>query len=154
MAPIRRITRAAHLESLREFRDFIKEHCADQPGVTQEILYDVQLAVDEACTNIVSHGYADLDPGSIILDLDVEPGQLMVTLTDFGHSFEPSSAPVPDLDAPIEERELGGFGLFFIQQSVDEMDYQVTEDGNKMTLTKYLRKPNGGENEHGSKTGK
>ena len=139
-----RITRGAYLESLEEFRGFIKEHCASVPEVTDEFLYDIQLAVDEACTNIVSHGYADLDPGSIILDLDIDTDKIVITLTDFGHAFEPSSTPVPDVDAPIEERELGGFGLFFIQQSVDEMDYQVTEDGNKMTLTKYLRKLDGG----------
>ena len=145
MASTHRITRAAHLESLTDFREFLKEHCAGLPGVTDEVLYDVQLAVDEACTNIISHGYADLDPGSIILDLEVEPVQLIITLTDFGHSFEPSSTPIPDVEAPIEERELGGFGLFFIQQSVDEMDYLVTEDGNQMRLIKYLKKPDGGE---------
>ena len=145
MATTHRITRAAYLESLSEFRGFIKEHCAGLPGITDEILYDVQLAVDEACTNIISHGYADLDAGSIILDLEVAPDQITVTLTDFGHSFEPSSASIPDVDAPIEERELSGFGLFFIQESVDEMDYQVTEDGNKMILTKYLTNPAGGE---------
>jgi serine/threonine-protein kinase RsbW len=139
------MTRAAYLETLQEFRDFIKEHCSSVPGVTDETLYDIQLAVDEACTNIISHGYADLDPGSIILDLDIDPPKITVTLTDFGHSFEPSSAPIPDVNAPIAERELGGFGLFFIQQSVDEMDYQVTEDGNKMILTKYLTKPVRGE---------
>ena len=154
MTSTHRIARAADLESLENFRLFIKEHCAGQPGVTDEVLYDIQLAVDEACTNIVTHGYAELDPGSIILDLEVEPGRLTVTLTDFGHSFEPSSAPIPDVDAPIEERALGGFGLFFIQQSVDVVDYQVTEDGNKMILTKYLKKPVGGENEDGSEAGK
>lgn len=139
-----RITRAAYLESLHEFRDFIKGHCADIPGMTHEILYDIQLSVDEACTNIISHGYKDLDPGSIILDLEIDPDKIIVTLTDFGHSFEPSSTPIPDVNAPLEERELGGFGLFLIQQSMDDMDYQVTEDGNKMTLTKVLRKPDGG----------
>ena len=144
MAIRHRITRAAYLESLNEFREFLKEHCAGLPGVTDEVLYDVQLAVDEACTNIISHGYAGLDPGSIILDLEIEPEKLTVTLTDFGHAFEPSSAPAPDVDAPIEERELGGFGLFFIQQSMDEMDYRVTEDGNKMRLTKHLRNAVGG----------
>lgn len=144
MASVHRITRAAYLESLHDFRGFIKGHCSGIPGVTHESLYDIQLAVDEACTNIISHGYAGMDPGSIILDLAIDPNRIVVTLTDFGHSFEPSSAPVPDVNAPIEERELGGFGLFFIQQSVDEMHYQVTEDGNKMILTKYLRKPDGG----------
>jgi serine/threonine-protein kinase RsbW len=145
MISTHRITRAAYVESLSDFREFLKAHCAEIPGVDDEFLYDVQLAVDEACTNIISHGYADLDPGSIILDLDIDPDKLTVTLTDFGHSFEPSSAPVPDVNAPIEEREIGGFGLFFIQQSVDEMDYQITEDGNKMSLTKYLSKSVGGE---------
>ena len=139
-----RITRAAYLESLHDFRDFIKQQCAGLDGISDEILYDVQLAVDEACTNIISHGYADLDPGSIILDLEVDPDKLTLSLTDFGHPFEPSGAPSPDVDAPIEERELGGFGLFFIQQSMDDMDYQVTEDGNKMILTKYLKRPVGG----------
>jgi serine/threonine-protein kinase RsbW len=144
MTPTHRITRAAYLQSLNDFRMFIKEHCAISPGVTNEVLYDIQLAVDEACTNIISHGYAGLEPGSIILDLDIDPDKIIVSLTDFGHSFEPSSAPMPDVNAPLEERELGGFGLFLIKQSMDDMNYQVTEDGNKMILTKYLRKPVGG----------
>jgi serine/threonine-protein kinase RsbW len=133
-----RITRAAYLESLGAFRQFLKENCHDWPGVSEETLYDIQLAVDEACTNIITHGYANMDPGSIILDLELKPEYLRVYLTDFGHSFEPGNVSVPDVDAPIEERELGGFGLFFIQQSVDQMEYRVTEDGNIMTLTKYL----------------
>jgi serine/threonine-protein kinase RsbW len=113
--------------------------------VTEEILYDVQLAVDEACTNIIKHGYADRDPGSIILDIELEPDKLMLSLTDFGHSFEPDAAAIADLEASIEERELGGFGLFFIHQSMDEVDYRITEDGNTMMLTKYLGKASGGE---------
>ena len=144
MAITHRITRAAFLESLQDFREFIRQRCEGIPGVDSEFLYDVQLAVDEACTNIISHGYAGMDPGSIILDLDVSQDKLTVTLTDFGHCFEPSSAPIPDVDAPIEEREQGGFGLFFIQQAMDDMAYQSTEDGNKMILTKYFKKPDGG----------
>jgi serine/threonine-protein kinase RsbW len=142
-----RLTRAAYLESLRDFREFIREHCVDVPGVNNEILYAVQLAVDEACMNIITHGYQDLNPGSIILDLELDTDRVTVSLTDFGHSFEPGNAPTPDIHAPLEERELGGYGLFLIQQSMDEMEYQVTEDGNKMTLTKYLNKPVAGNNE-------
>lgn len=133
-----RIARAAYLESLEAFRQFLKENCSGRPGVTEEVLYDVQLAVDEACTNIITHGYAGMDPGSIILDLEMKPEYLKIYLTDFGHSFEPGNVSVPDVDAPIEERELGGFGLFFIQQSVDQIEYRATEDGNVMILTKYL----------------
>ena len=138
MADTYRITRAAYLESLGEFRAFLKEHCTGRPGVTDEVLYDIQLAVDEACTNIITHGYDGMDPGSIILDLELAAHELSITITDFGHSFEPGSAPIPDVNASIEEREVGGFGLFFISQSVDKMEYRVTEDGNMMVLTRNL----------------
>lgn len=144
MAETHRVTRAANLEALSDFREFLKEHCAAYPGVTDEILYDIQLAVDEACTNIITHGYAGMDPGSIILDLELDADKIIISLTDFGHAFEPDNAPVPDVDAPIEERELGGFGLFFIQQSVDDMKYKTSEDGNTMTLIKHLAQPPGG----------
>jgi serine/threonine-protein kinase RsbW len=145
MTTTHRLSRAAYLESLQDFRQFIKEHCANIPGVNDGILYDIQLAVDEACTNIITHGYQDLNPGSIILDLVLDLDKVTVSLTDFGHSFESGNAPSPDIHAPLEERELGGYGLFLIQQTMDEMDYQVTEDGNKMILTKYLTKPLGAE---------
>jgi len=145
MASTHRITRAAYLESLRDFREFIRQNCTGIPGITDEVLYDVQLAVDEACTNIITHGYAEMDPGSVILDLELEADKLTLTLTDFGYSFEPGNAPVPDVAASIEGREAGGFGLFFINQSMDEVDYRVTEDGNTMILTKYLGNTSGGE---------
>ncbi len=143
MAETFRITRAAYLESLDDFREFLREHCAALTGMDANRLYDVQLAVDEACTNIITHGYAGMDPGSIILDLEIDPGKVTVSLTDFGHSFEPDNRAVPDLNAPTEVRELGGFGLFFIRQSVDGMEYRVTEDGNTMILTKYLSSTTG-----------
>jgi len=138
MAESQRITRAAYLESLEDFRQFLRHHCGGLPGLDVDGLYDLQLAVDEACTNIITHGYADMDPGSIILDLRLEPGAVTVSITDFGHSFEPDGSPVPDTAAAIEERQEGGFGLFFIRQSVDRMDYRATEDGNTMTFVKYL----------------
>lgn len=144
MTNIHRITRAAYPESLKDFREFLKEHCAEQAGVTEEILYDLQLAVDEACTNVITHGYADMDPGSIILNLEIDPAKIVIAITDFGHAFEPGNAPTPDVEAPIEERELGGFGLFFIQQTMDEMNYRSTEDGNTMILTKQLNHSTGG----------
>lgn len=140
MTDIHRITRAAYPESLKEFREFIKQHCSSHPRVDNQTLYDIQLAVDEACTNIITHGYANMDPGSIILNLEIETEKLRVHITDFGHSFEPDNTPIPDVTAPLEERPLGGFGVFFIRQSMDHMEYRVTEDGNTMVLTKLLNR--------------
>ena len=132
------ITRAAEYQSLAAMRDFIESACKGYPGVDDQVLYDLKLAVDEACTNIITHGYAGMNPGSIILAIDLAPQQVTMTITDFGHAFEPSETPMPDVEAGLEDRDTGGFGLFFIYQAMDDVDYECTEDGNHLTLVKRL----------------
>jgi serine/threonine-protein kinase RsbW len=132
------ITRAAELESLQVFRDFIAECCAKY-DIPHETVLGLKLAVDEACTNVIMHGYKGMDPGSIILSFRIESDRILVQITDFGHVFEPADAPKPDLEAALEDRPLGGLGLFLIYQTMDNIDYQTSEDGNKLTFTKYIK---------------
>ncbi len=132
------MTRSAEMESLSVFRDFIEKACKQHQSVGDQICYDLKLAVDEACTNIITHGYAGMNPGSIILSLEMEPNKAVVTITDFGHPFEPSEASAPDVEAGLEDRPIGGFGLFFIYQTMDEINYETTEDGNRLTFIKQL----------------
>lgn len=132
------ITRAAELESLSVFRDFIAA-CCSRHDVPDKNVFDLKLAVDEACTNIIEHGYKGMDPGSIILSFRVEPDRVLVQITDFGHIFEPTDAPKPDIEAPLEDRPLGGMGLYLIYQTMDNIDYQSSEDGNTLTFTKFIR---------------
>jgi len=131
------ITRAAELESLQVFREFISDCCA-QHKIEGDTVLELKLAVDEACTNIIQHGYKGMDPGSIILSFRIEPGRILVQITDFGHVFEPASAPQPDVEAAVEGRALGGLGLYLIYQTMDNIDYQSSEDGNTLTFTKFL----------------
>jgi serine/threonine-protein kinase RsbW len=132
------ITRSAELESLSVFRDFIEKAYKQHQNTDDQICYDLKLAVDEACTNIITHGYAGMNPGSIILSLEIEPNKAVVTITDFGHPFEPSEASAPDVEAGLEDLPMGGFGLFFIYQTMDEINYETTEDGNRLTFIKQL----------------
>ncbi len=78
------ITRAAELESLSAFREFIEAACQQHPGIDKQLRYDLKLAVDEACTNIITHGYAGMDPGSIILALT----PLVTFLLALAHGIE------------------------------------------------------------------
>jgi len=137
------ITRAAELESLQAFRDFIAAACRDHAGVDSQALYDLQLACDEACTNVITHGYAGMNPGSIIVQLELEPRRAVMRITDFGHAFEPSETPMPDPGAALEGRPTGGFGLYFIYQTMDDVDYVIDDDGNQLVLVKRLRQPGG-----------
>ncbi len=132
------ITSAAELESLSEFRKFISDCCA-KFQIPNEVVLDLKLAVDEACTNIIEHGYKGMDPGSIILSFRIETGRILVSITDFGRVFEPVQTSRPDVEAALEDRKLGGLGLFLIYQTMDNIDYQTSEDGNTLTFTKYLK---------------
>ena len=131
------ITLAAELASLAAFRALIDEACL-AAGVDDETCYDIKLAVDEVCTNIVEHGYAGLEPGSIILSIQYGVRQIVVRLTDFGHTFEPSEPPTPDVEAAFESGTLGGFGLYFIYRSMDVVTYDSTSGGNTLTMIKRL----------------
>ncbi len=132
-----RLTKSAELESLAAFRDFIAEACRRQ-NIDDDTSYDLQLAVDEACTNIITHGYAGMNPGSIILDLEFQPTQVVMRLTDFGHPFEPYEPAAPDVHAALEDQPASGFGLFIIYGTMDSVDYTTNEDGNTLILTKRL----------------
>jgi anti-sigma regulatory factor (Ser/Thr protein kinase) len=132
------ITRAAELESLSVFREFISDCCA-KFKISDGTVFDLKLAVDEACTNIIEHGYKGMDPGSIILSFRIESDRILVQITDFGHIFEPADAPKPDVEAALEDRELGGLGLYLIYQTMDNIDYQASDDGNTLTFTKYIK---------------
>lgn len=139
MGERRQITLAAELASLPKFRAFIDGACR-AAGLDDTTCYDIKLAVEEACTNIIDHGYADLEPGSIVLSLQYGGRQMVVRLTDFGHPFEPSEPPTPDAEEALETGRLGGFGIFFIYRSVDHVSYDSTAGSNTLTLIKRLLK--------------
>lgn len=135
------LTRAAELESLEVFRDFIAE-CCEKQNIPDNIVFDLKLAADEACTNIIEHGYKEMDPGSIVLSLRIADEKIMVQITDFGHAFEPEETHLPDVEEALEGGVLGGIGLYLIYQTMDNIDYQSTIDGNTLTFTKFLQTEN------------
>jgi serine/threonine-protein kinase RsbW len=137
MGEITKITRAAELENLAVLRDFIGQVC-QRWNIPSPICHDLKLAMDEACANIVQYGYAGMNPGSIMLELEREPHQVIVRITDFGHPFEPYAPEAPDLDAVFRDRPSPEFGLFFIYKTMDAVDYRTTEEGNCLILTKRL----------------
>ncbi len=132
------IVRAAELDALTAFRDLIDRACREHPAVDQQTCYDLKLAVEEACTNVITHGYAGMNPGSVMLALEFDQEQVLVTLTDFGHPFEPYEPAAPDVEATLEAGLSHGFGLYFIYRTMDRIGYETAEDGNHLTFVKRL----------------
>jgi len=123
----------ADLGRLADIRDFVRES-AETLGVSSDILDDLRLAVDEAVTNIVLHGYDGA--GDVDIDIAVRENDLVIRLRDGAPPFDPISA-TPDSLAPAEERTSpGGFGLYLIRQTMDEIGYRRLDSGNELTLVK------------------
>lgn len=132
---------AARLESLETVRAFVEEACR-RAGADASACFDLKLAVDEACTNIIEHGYAGRPGETIALACEIDGDGVRVTIVDRGRSFRPSELPPPDLSADWEERHIGGLGWHFIRKSVDEIDYGPDPSGgNRLTLVKRSHRP-------------
>jgi serine/threonine-protein kinase RsbW len=124
------------LENLSVIADFIAT-AMRQIGA-EESIFEVQTAVDEACTNIIQHGYSGKG-GIITISCELQDDDLVVTIRDRGTPFDPGSVPPPDLEADWERRKVGGLGMYLMRKLMNDVSYDFdAEKGNKLTMRKTL----------------
>ncbi|MBN1259627.1 MAG: ATP-binding protein [Anaerolineae bacterium] len=122
--------------SLEAINTFVTE-AAQAIGLDEDAIFGVQLAVEEACDNIIEHAYAGASKGDIECSCDIVTDGLKIVLRDSGRPFDPESVPKPDLDSPLEERDIGGLGLHFIKNLMDEVRFEFFPgSGNVLTMVK------------------
>jgi serine/threonine-protein kinase RsbW len=122
--------------SLEKISQFVTS-AARNAGLNESGVFAVQMAVDEACSNIIEHAYGGEDVGDIICTCDVTPDSLTVTLHDHGRPFNPNEIPEPDLSAPLEERREGGLGLYFMRKLMDVVHFSFSPQiGNTLIMVK------------------
>jgi len=108
-------------------------------GFARQALHQIEGAVDEACANIVEHAYAGMTPGYMEISCHLEDHSFVIRLRDWGRSFDPDDIAVPALDAPLDERTLGGLGVFLIRQFMDDVCFSSDPDlGNELRLVKRI----------------
>lgn len=124
------------------FRTFVEEACR-RVGADDSTCFDLKLAVDEACSNLIVHGYEGHDPGPIAVAFALDDDEIVITITDRAPPFHPEEAPLPRLDVPADERRPGGLGWHLIKQIADRLEYESdAEKGNRLTIVKKLvRRP-------------
>lgn len=120
-------------------RDFVSR-CIRQSRLPREDENKVILAVDEAVTNIIEHGYDEGVSGSIELEIEADDQQFKVMIRDTGRVFNPESVPDPDMKEHVQKGYKKGLGIFLMRQIMDEVRYKF-KDGvkNELTLVKYIR---------------
>jgi serine/threonine-protein kinase RsbW len=133
-----KVTFDADFENLDEIRDFVGE-AASQVGFSDKEIYSIQLAADEASSNIIEHAYAGAEGGKIEIDCTILDEGLKIVMRDQGKSFDPSSVPEPNVKADLSERRIGGLGMYLMRKLMDEVAYESSsETGNKLTMIKRI----------------
>ena len=130
---------AAKFEYLDEIREFVGG-IARAGGFTDKDVYNIQLATDEAASNIIEHAYEKITNGVLELSCGVRDDLITIILIDHGESFDPSEIPLPDLKADLSDRKIGGLGIFLMRKLMDDVHYEVTANrGNILTMSKRKR---------------
>src|SRR5512132_36461 len=111
----------SRVENLAEIADFT-ERAAKAAGLDDKQVYDVQMAVDEACTNVIEHAYHRRKNGVIEISCDKRGKDFVVLIRDFGDPFDPRKVARPKIHDPLYRRRIGGLGLFFMNQLMDSVD--------------------------------
>ena len=142
----------ATLENIPRFRAFVEDACACG-GASTDDCFAIKLAVDEVCTNIIEHGYGPDHHGAISLTVEISDGEIRVAVVDNGRPFAPEEAPVPDVEAPWQDRPIGGLGWHLIRKMVDDIRYQTDGAENRLTLVKKFAETPGPGNEQERKNG-
>lgn len=136
MASENELVVSGYFENLSIISEFVV-HAAALAGLDERAVYAIQMAVDEACTNIISHAYGGEGYGSIRLVYQIQPDGFQVTIYDQGRPFDPTQIPEFDPTLPLDQRAKGGMGLFLIHRSVDRVEFKFgTPDGNQLLLFK------------------
>jgi serine/threonine-protein kinase RsbW len=129
------LTLNADPSELATVRDFCQD-VSRKSGLPERSIYDLQLAVDEACSNVIQHAYGGRG-GQIEITIEAIANGMQVVIRDWGQAFDLEAVPVPDVTAPLEARPLGGLGLFLIRQMMDSVEFRFdAADGNTLTMVK------------------
>lgn len=129
------------MESLQQIAECVMQF-ADAVQLDAKRAYGLRLAVDEVATNIIIHGYEGSEQqGDLAVCCDIGDDSLSITFEDTGSPFDPGTIAEPEgVDRPLEERQMGGLGVFLVRRNVDEWRYERKGPRNQNTLVIYRRR--------------
>ena len=121
-------------EQLELIQDFI-EKLGPEWELDSELVFKLNLILEEYINNLISYGFTDRLPHEITLELVKEASRLSLLISDDGNPFDITDFPeYQDFDKPLEERRIGGLGIHFIKTLADKIDYKSDRGVNKLTL--------------------
>lgn len=113
---------------------------ADAHALPASVRRSMNVVLDELLTNTSVYGFAGREGGGgeVTVEAELRTDRVCVTLTDDGRPFDPFGVGAPDTALPVEERQIGGFGIHLVRRMMDEVSYHRRADRNVVVLTKLL----------------
>ncbi|NJP05413.1 MAG: ATP-binding protein [Chloroflexaceae bacterium] len=132
----------ASFDSLSSIRTYVMQ-AASAAGLEHKRAYRLQLAVDEIATNVVTHGGGSEQPDAYIrVSHEITDECLTIVLEDNSHPFDPTQQTLAsDINAPLEERPIGGLGVYLALKNVDTFTYKYANQHNRNILVMYRQTP-------------
>ncbi len=141
------LTVPASLDQLRYITAFVAK-LAGRVGFASDQIHRIELAVDEACANIIIHAYDRAPGGKIKVHVHADPGRMIViTLIDTGKAFDPDAVPEHNPEVELDSVKIGGLGIYLMRQTMDDVRFEFGLKGdqadepvkyNRLTMTKRL----------------
>ena len=99
-------------------------------------IFVFETAVDEASTNVAKYAYGGKG-GFFQISCALRGTDIIVTIRDHGNKFDPNSVPLPEVDSRLEDRKVGGLGIYMMKKMMDQVDYSYSDrEGNRLVLVK------------------
>ena len=125
------------IQKIPQLADFV-ETIAEEKQLSQSMAMSLNLALEEAVTNVILYAYPDGADGLVDVEAILKEHSLEFIITDSGVPFDPTAAPEVDVTLSVEERPIGGLGIYLVRQLMDEVRYQRLGDKNVLSMTKKI----------------
>ena len=125
------------ISEVSKLNEFVEE-IGNEFSLSPEVIFNVNLVLEEAVVNVINYAYPKEKHESIYLSARLHEGSIVLVLTDTGMEFDPTMVPEADITLSADERQIGGLGIFLIRQIMNEVKYERIDGKNILTLEKKL----------------
>jgi serine/threonine-protein kinase RsbW len=114
------------------------DQLGEEWGLSEALVSSLNLVLEEALSNIILYGFDDELLHNITLYFSRIGNELLISIVDDGHFYDPTQKADPDITLPVEDRPVGGLGIFLIKRIMDKVEYQRKENKNILILKKNI----------------
>ena len=125
------------IQQIPQLADFV-ETIAEESGLSQPLAMSLNLALEEAVTNVIVYAYPEGTDGLVDIEAIIRKDLIRFIISDSGQPFDPTQVEAVDINLPLEERPIGGLGIHLVRSIMDEVSYERVDGKNHLYLIKKL----------------